>query len=80
MIQLIDDLQIIVVHLFLQDIDSYINKASDQGYSAIIRVGSQGFTYASNMLLNTAIKVSTLLLELPLVKPLLQSFLVTLVC
>jgi len=46
-----------------KDIDSYINKASDQGYSAILSVGSKSISYASNMLLSTAIKGQTKLVD-----------------
>ena len=41
----------------LQEIDSYIQKASDQGYSAVLSLGSKGFSYVTNAALNTAIMV-----------------------
>ncbi len=42
----------------LQEIDAYIMQASDKGYSAVISLGSKGISYATNVVLNTAIKVS----------------------
>ena len=41
-----------------QEIDSYIQRASDQGYSAILNLGSKGFSYVTNVALTTAIKVT----------------------
>lgn len=38
------------------EIDKYISKASDQGYTALLTLGSKGFTYATNVVLTTAIK------------------------
>ena len=46
---------------FIQEIDQYINRASDQGYSAILSLGSKGFNYATNVVLATAIKVCVLI-------------------
>jgi len=34
-----------------------ISKASEQGYSAFITLGSRGLTYAANVLVTTAVKV-----------------------
>ena len=42
----------------IQEIDSYIAKASDQGYSALVSLGSRGFNYATNIVLSTAMKVN----------------------
>lgn len=42
-----------------KEIDTYIQKASDQGYSALLSIGSQGFKYATNMMVTTAIKGQT---------------------
>ena len=42
----------------MQEIDGYIMQASDKGYSAVISLGSKGLSYATNVVLNTAIKVS----------------------
>ena len=42
---------------FLQEIDSYIAKASDQGYTALLKIGSRGLNYATNIVVQTAIKV-----------------------
>lgn len=39
-----------------KEIDSYIAKASDQGYSALVSLGTKGFSYATNIVLSTAIK------------------------
>jgi len=38
------------------EIDSYLQKASDQGYSAILSLGSRGFSYVTNVAMTTAIK------------------------
>lgn len=43
----------------LQEIDSCIAKASEQGYSAIVTLGSKGISYATNVLVTTAVKVCT---------------------
>ena len=43
--------------IVVQEIDAYINKASDQGYTAILNLGSKGLNYASNIVLTTALKV-----------------------
>ena len=45
-----------------QEIDGYIMQASDKGYSAVISLGSKGLSYATNVVLSTAIKVNSLLL------------------
>jgi len=37
------------------EIDSYIQKASDQGYSAVLSLGSKGFSYVTNAAVSTAI-------------------------
>ncbi|KAK2177366.1 hypothetical protein NP493_601g00012 [Ridgeia piscesae] len=39
-----------------KEIDSYIAKASDQGYSALLTIGSRGLNYATNIVVQTAIK------------------------
>jgi len=39
-----------------KDIDSYISKASDQGYSALLSLGSRGFNYVTNVAVSTALK------------------------
>jgi len=38
------------------EIDAYIAKASDQGYTAILSLGSKGFNVATNFMLTTAMK------------------------
>lgn len=38
------------------EIDKYISKASDQGYTALLSLGSKGINYATNIVLTTAIK------------------------
>ena len=43
-----------------QEIDGYIMQASDKGYSAVISLGSKGLSYATNVVLSTAIKVNSL--------------------
>jgi hypothetical protein len=39
-----------------KEIDSCIAKASEQGYSAIVTLGSKGISYATNVLVTTAVK------------------------
>lgn len=39
-----------------KEIDSYIAKASDQGYSALLKIGSRGLNYATSIVVQTAIK------------------------
>ncbi|KAI0242130.1 Receptor expression-enhancing protein 2 [Lamellibrachia satsuma] len=39
-----------------KEIDSYIAKASDQGYSALLTIGSRGLNYATSIVVQTAIK------------------------
>jgi len=39
-----------------QDIDAYLAKASDKGYSAVLELGSKGFSYARDVVLTTALK------------------------
>lgn len=41
----------------MQEIDSYIDKASDQGYSALLALGSRAITLTTNVILASAIKV-----------------------
>ena len=57
----------LIISISFQDIDSYINKASDQGYSAVLSIGSKSISYASNMILNTAIKVCIYYIQLSVV-------------
>ena len=42
----------------------YLSKVSDQGYSALVTLGSRGFNYATNVVLNTAIKVRHILIDI----------------
>ena len=46
-----------------QEIDDYINQAKQKGYKAVIDVGTKTFDYASKLIVETAIKVSRLLLN-----------------
>ncbi|ELU09427.1 hypothetical protein CAPTEDRAFT_156801 [Capitella teleta] len=39
-----------------KEIDAAIAKASDQGYTALLSLGSRGFNYATNVVLTTAMK------------------------
>ena len=41
----------------LQEIDNMITKASEQGYMAVVNMGSRGLTYATNVIVSTAVKV-----------------------
>jgi receptor expression-enhancing protein 1/2/3/4 len=46
-----------------KEIDGYVAKASDQCYAALIALGSRGFSFATNMVLTTAIKGQTKLAD-----------------
>ncbi|XP_046658930.1 uncharacterized protein T19C3.4-like isoform X3 [Homalodisca vitripennis] len=39
-----------------QEIDEYISKAKEQGYHTMLHLGSKGVTYATSMIMQTAIK------------------------
>lgn len=39
-----------------QDIDDYINQAKEKGYTAVLQLGSKGVNYATNVIMQTAIK------------------------
>uniref|UniRef100_A0A1A9WW27 Receptor expression-enhancing protein n=1 Tax=Glossina brevipalpis TaxID=37001 RepID=A0A1A9WW27_9MUSC len=39
-----------------QEIDEYINQAKERGYSAVLQLGSKGVNYATNVIMQTAIK------------------------
>ncbi|KAG8329085.1 Receptor expression-enhancing protein 2 [Homalodisca vitripennis] len=41
-----------------QEIDEYISKAKEQGYHTMLHLGSKGVTYATSMIMQTAIKSS----------------------
>lgn len=43
-----------------QDIDEYINQAKEKGYKAVLDAGTKTFDYASKFIVETAIKVSTI--------------------
>lgn len=43
---------------FAQEIDEYINQAKEKGCSAVIQLGSRGVNYATNVIMQTALKVS----------------------
>jgi receptor expression-enhancing protein 1/2/3/4 len=45
------------------EIDKYISKASDQGYSAFLSLGSRGFNAATNFVLTSAMKGQTTIVE-----------------
>lgn len=42
----------------LQEIDEYINQAKEKGYTAVIQLGTKGVNYATNVIMQTALKVS----------------------
>lgn len=42
-----------------QEIDEYIAKAKDQGYHTVLNLGTKGVNYATTVIMQTAIKVST---------------------
>lgn len=39
-----------------QEIDEYLNQAKERGYSAVIQLGSKGVNYATNVIMQTALK------------------------
>ncbi|XP_046809598.1 uncharacterized protein LOC111686151 isoform X3 [Lucilia cuprina] len=39
-----------------QEIDEYLNQAKERGYSAVLQLGSKGVNYATNVIMQTAIK------------------------
>ncbi|XP_035787991.1 uncharacterized protein LOC118464639 isoform X4 [Anopheles albimanus] len=39
-----------------QEIDDYINQAKEKGYTAVLQLGSKGVNYATNVIMQTAIK------------------------
>lgn len=40
-----------------KEIDEYLNQAKERGYSAVLQLGSKGVNYATNVIMQTAIKV-----------------------
>lgn len=53
------DLTLAILTLFrLQEIDEYINQAKEKGYTAVIELGTKGVNYATNVIMQTALKVS----------------------
>lgn len=42
----------------LQEIDEFINQAKEKGYTAVIQLGTKGLNYATNVIMQTAVKVS----------------------
>lgn len=42
----------------LKEIDEYINQAKEKGCSAVLQLGSKGVNYATNVIMQTALKVS----------------------
>ena len=40
------------------EIDEAISRATEQGYTAVLQLGSKGVNYATNVLMQTAIKVN----------------------
>ncbi|XP_068145540.1 receptor expression-enhancing protein 1 isoform X5 [Drosophila tropicalis] len=41
-----------------QEIDEYLNQAKERGYSAVLQLGSKGVNYATNVIMQTAIKLT----------------------
>ncbi|XP_055378291.1 uncharacterized protein LOC129610009 [Condylostylus longicornis] len=39
-----------------QEIDEYLNQAKERGYTAVIQLGSKGVNYATNVIMQTALK------------------------
>ncbi|EDW00607.1 GH20967 [Drosophila grimshawi] len=48
-----------------QDIDEYLNQARERGYSAVLQLGSKGVNYATNVIMQTAIKTITMVAASP---------------
>jgi len=46
-----------MLYCYCQAIDEYVDRAKDQSYTALIALGSRGFTFATNLVLSTAAKV-----------------------
>ncbi|XP_069140593.1 receptor expression-enhancing protein 1-like isoform X3 [Argopecten irradians] len=46
-----------------KEIDEYISQATKQGYSTLMTLGQRGLTYATNVVVKTAIKGQTTLVE-----------------
>ncbi|XP_034477157.1 receptor expression-enhancing protein 2 isoform X5 [Drosophila innubila] len=42
-----------------QEIDEYLNQARERGYSAVLQLGSKGVNYATNVIMQTAIKLAS---------------------
>ncbi|KAL5289109.1 REEP2 family protein [Megaselia abdita] len=42
-----------------QEIDEYLNQAKEKGYSAVLQLGSKGVNYATNVIMQTALKCTT---------------------
>lgn len=43
-----------------KEIDEYINQAKEKGATAVIQLGSKGVNYATNVILQTALKVCSM--------------------
>lgn len=52
------------------EIDRMIGKLQEQGYNTAIRFGSQAFQYVTNLVMTTAIRVSSPALNIVLSAPL----------
>jgi len=52
---------IVIFLIFQQEIDEYITQAKEKGYTAVLQLGSKGVNYATNVIMQTAIKVNELL-------------------
>lgn len=48
--------------LFFQEIDEYIAKARDQGYNTVLQLGTKGLSYATAVVMQTALKVFIILI------------------
>lgn len=49
----------IVFACLLQEIDEYIARAKEQGYHTVLSLGTKGVNYATSVIMQTAIKVSS---------------------
>ncbi|XP_054088829.1 uncharacterized protein LOC105210370 isoform X6 [Zeugodacus cucurbitae] len=45
-----------------QEIDEYLNQAKERGYSAVLQLGTKGVNYATNVIMQTALKRSKIIM------------------
>lgn len=50
-------LYLIIFFVSFKEIDDYIAKARDQGYNTVLQLGTKGLSYATAVVMQTALKV-----------------------